>query len=91
MVSKDENKYVVWPIYFDKSLSRLSGRKVSRKYAVDKPSVENIAKAAKSLVLNPVLERSARHPSRTWKKEGRILIDKKGSKGKLLVQIANRM
>jgi signal recognition particle subunit SRP19 len=91
MVSRDEDKYVVWPVYFDKSVSRLNGRKVSKKHAVDKPSIENISKAAKSLNLHPVLEKDCAHPSKHWKKEGRILVDKKESKSKLLVQIANRL
>jgi len=91
MVSKDEDKYVIWPIYFDKSVSRLNGRKVAKKHAVEKPSVEDIAKAAKSLGLNPVLEKDCAHPSRNRKKEGRVLVDKKDSKSKLLVQIANRL
>ena len=91
MVSRDENKYVVWPVYFEKSISRLAGRKVPRKHAVDKPSIEDIVKAAKALGLKPVLEKSASHPSRNWKKEGRVLIDKKDAKGKLLTQIANKL
>jgi len=91
MVSRGEEKYIIWPIYFDKSVSRLSGRKVSKKYAVEKPLVENIAKAAKSLGLNPVLEKDCAYPSKHWKKDGRVIIDKKGSKSKLLVQIANRL
>ena len=89
MVSKGEDKYVVWPIYFDKTVSRIKGRKVAKKYAVDKPSVEDIAKAAKSLGLHPVLEKTVCHPSQPWKKDGRVLIDKKDSKTKLLVQISN--
>ena len=88
MVSKDEDKYVVWPIYFDKSISRLNGRKIARKHAVEKPNSENIAK---SLGLHPILEKNAAHPARRWKKEGRVLIEKKDSKNKLLVQIANRL
>ena len=91
MVSKGEDRYVVYPVYFDKSVSRLSGRKVSKKHAVEKPSAENIVKAAKSLKLNPILEKDCAHPSRYWKKEGRILVDKKASKSKLLTQIANRL
>jgi len=91
MVSKDEDKYVVWPIYFDKSISRLNGRKIARKHAVEKPNSENIAKAAKSLGLHPILEKNAAHPARRWKKEGRVLIEKKDSKSKLLMQIANRL
>ena len=91
MVSRGEDKYVIWPVYFDKSLSKLEGRKVPKKNAVDKPSIEDIAKAAKSLGLNPVLEKNTAHPSRHWKKEGRVLIDKKDSKSKLLIKIANRL
>jgi len=91
MVSKDEDKYVIWPIYFDKSVSRLNGRKVAKKHAVEKPSVEDIAKAAKSLGLHPVLEKTVSHPSRPRKKDGRVLVDKKDPKSKLLVQISNRL
>ena len=91
MVSRDEEKYVIWPVYFDKSVSKLGGRKVSKKHAVEKPSLENIAKAAKSLGLNPFLEKNCAYPSKHWKKEGRLLVDKKGPKSKILVQIANRL
>lgn len=91
MVSKDEEKYVVWPHYFDRTLSRNHGRKVAKKHAVDKPTSETVAKAAKSLGLHPVFEKNAVHPARQWKKQGRVIIDKKESKQKLLVQIANRM
>ena len=91
MVSKGEDKYVIYPIYFDKSVSRINGRRVAKKHAIEKPSLENVSKAAKSLGLNPVLEKDSAHSSRNWKKEGRILVDKKDSKSKLLLQIANRI
>ena len=91
MVSRGEDKYVIWPIYFDKSVTKLEGRKVSKKHAVEKPSLENIAKAAKSLGLNPVLEKDVAYPAKHWKKDGRILVDKKTTKSKLLVHIANRL
>jgi len=91
MVSRDEDKYVVWPIYFDKSVSKLNGRKVPIKQAVEKPNIDDIAKAAKSLKLNPVIEKDCCYPSRNWKKEGRVLIDKKDLKSKLLRQIASRL
>ena len=91
MVSRGEDKYVIWPVYFDKSLSRFKGRKISKKYAIEKTSIEDISKAAKSLGLNPVLEKSASHPSRPFKKEGRVLVDKKDAKSKLLVQISKRL
>jgi signal recognition particle subunit SRP19 len=91
MVSKDENKYVIYPLYFDSAVSRLKGRKVAKKYAVEKPVLENIAKAAQSLKLNPTIEKNGVHSSTPWKKEGRILVEKKGPKTKLLIQLANRL
>ena len=91
MVSRGEDKYVIWPIYFDKSISRHSGRKVPKKNAVEKPNIEDISKAAKSLGLNPILEKECSYPSKHGKKEGRVLVDKKDSKSKILKQIANRM
>jgi signal recognition particle subunit SRP19 len=91
MVSKNENKYVIYPLYFDRTLSRLHGRKVAKKYAVEKPTLETIAKAAQSLKLNPSLEKNVSHSSTPWKKEGRLLIEKKGPKANLLIQIANRL
>lgn len=91
MVSKGEEKFVIYPIYFDKKLSRKEGRKVSKKYAVEKPSVEDILKSAKSLSLNPVLEKGVSHPSRFWKEEGRILVDKKETKTKIIKKIAKSL
>lgn len=91
MVSKNENKYVIYPLYFDRSISRLQGRKVAKKYAVEKPTLETIVKAAQTLKLNPSIEKERMHSSIPWKKEGRILIEKKGPKTKLLIQIANRL
>ena len=91
MVSRNENKYVIYPLYFDRAISRLNGRKIAKKYAIEKPSLENIAKAAQSLKLNPIIEKDRIHSSTPWKKEGRILIEKKGPKSKLLIQIANRL
>jgi signal recognition particle subunit SRP19 len=91
MVSRDENKYVIWPAYFDKSFSKNQGRKIPLKYAVDKPVLEDIAKAAKSLGLHPTVEKSCSFPSKSWKQDGRILVDKKDTKPALLLQIAKRL
>ena len=80
MVSRDVNKYVIYPLYFDSAVSRLNGRKVAKKHAVEKPSLENIAKAAKSLGLNPILEKDGIHPSTPWKKKGESSWKKKDQK-----------
>jgi len=91
MVSRGEDKYVIWPIYFDRSVSRLQGRRVTKKNAVEKPNVEDIEKAAKSLGLNPVLEKETAFPAKHWRQDGRILVDKKNTKGKIIRQIAGKI
>ena len=88
MVSKNEDKWVIWPVYFDKSASRLSGRRISKKYAIEKPLLENIAKTAKQLGIHPILEKNCCHPKKHWKKEGRLLVDHSEPKSKILLNIA---
>ena len=46
MVSKDDHKLIIWPIYFEKNISRSKGRKIAKKFSLEKPDVEKIAKAA---------------------------------------------
>jgi signal recognition particle subunit SRP19 len=91
MVSRGEEKYVIYTAYFDKSASGKEGRKVSKKHAVEKPSLESIVKSAKSFGLHPIIEKDHAYPSKHWNKEGRILIDKKGSKRSLLMKISERL
>ena len=55
--------------------------------AVASPTIDEIFKAAKKLGLNPIKEEKA-HPSRWWRKEGCILIEKKGKKAEIIKKIA---
>lgn len=80
------NKWVLWPIYFDLKAPR-KGRKLPKNLAVNEPNVEEIYKAAKKLGLNPIKEEKA-YPSRWWRREGRILVDKKESKMEIMRKVA---
>ncbi len=80
------NKWVIWPIYFDSGVGRKKGRKVPKGLAVKNPSIDEIYKAAKKLGLNPIKEEKA-YPSRWWRKEGRVLIDKKDRKIEIIRKI----
>lgn len=88
MVSRDDHKLIIWPCYFDKNKSRANGRKIAKKFSLEKPDLEKIAKAAKTLGLNPIIEKNASHPDTSWKKEGRIIVDNKDVKTKIIFQIA---
>ncbi|MHB8604924.1 MAG: signal recognition particle subunit SRP19/SEC65 family protein [Thermoplasmatota archaeon] len=90
MVSKRDGKLVLWPSYFDSREPR-PWRRVARALAIHEPTAEEIAKAALALRLNPVLEKGVAHPKAWSKKTGRVLIDVRGSKTVLLVQIAERL
>jgi signal recognition particle subunit SRP19 len=88
LVAKGDNKLVIWPEYFDSSLSKSSGRRVSRKLAFSSPNIEEIAKAAKKLKLNPKLERNKTYPGRWWRKSGRVLVSARDKKTKIIKRIA---
>lgn len=83
----EREKYILWPAYFDRNVSRKKGRRVSREMAISHPNVDTIYKAAQKLGLNPKKEQKS-YPSRWWKKEGCILVDRKKSKTEILQDIA---
>lgn len=91
MAHRKDDKYILYPLYFDNSISRKKGRRITLESSLEKPTIEQIAKAAQSLGLHPILERDFSHPSRHWKQDGRVLVDKKDSKEKILQQIAQRL
>jgi signal recognition particle subunit SRP19 len=88
MVPIDDHRLIIWPIYFDINISRKNGRKISKKYSIDKPDIEKISKILKSLGIPHDIEKNTSHPFRPWKKDGRIIINKKVDKNKLINQIS---
>ncbi len=84
------DKYILWPVYFDKRRSRGDGRRVAKDIAVPNASIEEIMKAAKKMGLNPQKEDKA-YPGRWWKKEGRVIVDKIDKKTKILRDIATEI
>ena len=90
MVSRDDGKLVLWPLYFDINEPR-PWRRVPKDLAVSEPTSEAIARIAAELRLKPVLEKGVSHPKRWWLGEGRVLVDVRGAKSVLLQQIAERL
>lgn len=87
MVSRDDGKVVLWPLYFDRSEPR-PWRRVPKELALDDPTAEAVANAAAKLRLKPILEKGVSHPKRWWKAEGRVLVEARGAKSVLIQQIA---
>ena len=91
MVSRGEAKLVVWPAYFDKTLTRDQGRRVPLRYAVDKPTCDDLVAAAKGLKLNAVVEKDAAYPATPWKHDGRIIVAKTDAKTVVLRKLGERL
>jgi signal recognition particle subunit SRP19 len=92
VVSRDSGKWVLWPHYFDKTLTRKQGRRVPADLAIEDPRAGHIAQAAKTLGLKAEIEEEARPPASWHSKRGRVLVPKsKEKKESILKQIARRL
>jgi len=91
VVSRGDRIYVIYPEYFDITLSRSDGRKVAKKYAVPSPRLEDITRAAKAVGLRPIVEENVAYPGKWWKKSGRIIVPKKMKKSQMLIKMGSKM
>ncbi len=64
---------VLWPAYFDASLTRSEGRRVPRELAVEEPTVDEIADAVQQVGYDAVIERDKTY-SREYEARGRVLV-----------------
>lgn len=82
-------KMVIWPAYLAAGKSKREGRVVARKLAVKSPKVEEIGTVARTLNLEPEVEKEKAYPKAHWDKSGRVLVTKSGSKGEIVRAIAH--
>ncbi|MEA1907402.1 MAG: signal recognition particle subunit SRP19/SEC65 family protein [Euryarchaeota archaeon] len=73
------DKIVIWPTYFDSTVSRKDGRRVAKRYALKSPATGEIAEATITLGLDPIVEQDKAYPASWWKKSGRVLVKKTGN------------
>ncbi len=88
---KRKKNVIIWPAYFDSSLTRSRGRRVTKAIAISDPTAKKVNEAAESIGLDPVIEPGCSHPALPWKKNGRILVEKKTSKMQTVAEIARRL
>ncbi len=90
MVTRTDEKYVLYPAYFDKTEPR-GRRRIPKDLAIPNPTAEEIAKACAKLRLKPILEKDKHHPARWHEGEGRVLVPVRGSKAVLIRQIGEKL
>jgi len=88
MTYDEDNAWVIWPEYFDRSRSRSQGRKVSSSQAIANPDLDKLEKAISQLGLEYRVEADKSYPSNWWEKKGRIRVERTDSKSELLADIA---
>jgi signal recognition particle subunit SRP19 len=88
---RKQEKYVIWPAYFDQGKTRSEGRKVPKNQAQLTPRLEEIQKAAQKLGLQPESKPEFAHPAQPWQKTGMLLINKKGTKLETMRKIAKEI
>lgn len=91
MVSKGSTQFVLWPHYFDRSLSRAEGRRVSAALAVREPDAKWVEVAARKAGLDASLDEKAHHPSLPYDRPGRVLVAKAGPKEASIGKVAKNM
>ncbi|MGA1819544.1 MAG: signal recognition particle subunit SRP19/SEC65 family protein [Thermoplasmatota archaeon] len=88
MAKAKDDMYLIWPEYFDSTISRSRGRRMPASLSVPGPNAEELFSIAKKLGLSPVLEMDRSFPSRWVDGKGRIKVPKKFDKTRTMRMIA---
>ncbi|HID04357.1 MAG TPA: hypothetical protein EYP20_00980 [Aigarchaeota archaeon] len=82
---------VIWPVYFERRVSRGGGRRGPSKLALDNVTVDRIVKACRELGLEYEVFEGA-YPSMWWRRTGYVVVKADGvKKEELIRRIASAM
>ena len=87
---KPSGERILYPCYFDSSLGRSSGRRVSASLAVKGATLQDLERALKRERVPFRAEKNS-HPAHWHKKEGRLIVRWEGSKEELLKRVAKAL
>ena len=89
---KDYEHVVVWLDYFNKTLPRNKGRKLSKEKCVFDPSLKELIDASKAAGLQTTeSEEQVRFPKRPYVRSGYIVLEKNTTKINLMNKISNKL
>ncbi len=83
--------FVLYPEYFDKSLTRKQGRALPKNKAVANSTLSKLAKACEILELDFEVEKDKKYSKNWWTSEGRVIVNPEGitNKTELIRRVAN--
>jgi signal recognition particle subunit SRP19 len=88
---RQQDKVIVWPVYFDSMKTRSAGRRVSKNLGVPSPKAIEVKEASEKVGLTSEFVPDVGYPKTPWLKTGMVLVEKKGSKGMAIVSIAGQL
>ncbi|TLY03506.1 MAG: hypothetical protein E6K87_04900 [Thaumarchaeota archaeon] len=89
---KDYEHVVIWLDYFNKTLSKKMGRRVSRDKSIFDPSLKELIDAAKAAGFQPTeTNDQVRFPRRPYVRSGYIVIPKAQTKSKIISIISEKL
>ncbi len=89
---KDYEHIVIWLDYFNKTLPKKMGRRVSREKSVFDPSLKELIDAAKAAGLDPTESNDhVRFPKRPYVRSGYIILPKDKPKSKIISSIGEKL
>jgi len=80
----------LYPVYFDATLTRKEGRRVSKEMAVEHPTAASITRAVTALGLSPT-EEPKTFSGRWYGEKGCVTVEYEGSKEALLKAVAEKL
>tara|TARA_B110000263_G_scaffold14012_1_gene11577 strand:- start:13 stop:315 length:303 start_codon:yes stop_codon:yes gene_type:complete len=89
---KDYEHVVIWLDYFNKTLPRNKGRRLSKEKCIFDPSLKELIDASKAAGLQPnETEEKVRFPKRPYVRSGYIVLPKTEKKTTILDKISQKL
>ncbi len=86
----EKGSYVIWTVNLDRRKSRSEGRKIPKRFSVPNVRIDELAKACDALGLKYEMEKK-KYPRCWWDEGGRIRVEKKTNKTKLMIRLAEKI
>jgi signal recognition particle subunit SRP19 len=88
---RQQDKIIIWPVYFDSTKTRNDGRRIPKSLAVVSPKIPEIREATEQLRLEYELVADAGYAKIPTVKTGMLLVKKRGPKGEIIKEIAEQL
>jgi signal recognition particle subunit SRP19 len=83
-------EYVIWTVNLDRRKSRSEGRKIPKRFSVPNVKLNELIEACNSLKIHCRAE-DKKYPKCWWEESGRVVVEKHGSKSKLMIELARKI